>query len=158
MVSSDGKMASLEGTHTPTRGAARHRRGSAFPRRSRANKRRGTGAGQQTILAMSQRRFQLSKVRNTGPASLLTSLETPPQSSRDSCQEVSDLKATELSQSLPGNEDRMTSRCIRPLWLSAVLWLVEGLAAYALALYVGAAGSNRTSANEMDHSPPRDHG
>jgi hypothetical protein len=105
---------------------------------------------------MSQRRFQLSKVRNTGPASL--PLETPRQSPRDSRQESSDLKATEFSQSSPRNEDRITGRRIRPLWLSAVLWLVDSLAAYALALYAGTAGSNRKSANEMDHSPPGDHG
>ena len=135
MVSAGRKMASLEGTLTPTHGAARHRRRSTSPRRSRTNKRRGTGADQQTILAMSRRRFQLFKLRNTGPESSLTSLEAPSQPPCAFRHESSDLKAVEFSQSAPRNEDRMTGPRIRPLW-SAVFWLVDSLATYALALYV----------------------
>ena len=66
---------------------------------------------------------------------------------------------TESSQSSPANGTRVNGqRRTRRFWLSLVLFLVDSLAAYAIALYAGAATSNETPADQTDHQAPSDHG
>jgi hypothetical protein len=66
---------------------------------------------------------------------------------------------TESSQSSPANGTGADGhRRTRRFWLSLILFLVDSLAAYAIALYAGAAASNETTADQTDHRAPSDHG
>ena len=66
---------------------------------------------------------------------------------------------TEFSQPSAANGIRVEGRDrTRRFWLSLILFLVDSLAAYAIALYAGAAASNETPADKTDHRTPSDHG
>ena len=66
---------------------------------------------------------------------------------------------TEFSQSFAANAIRVEGRRrTRRFCLSLVLFLVDGLAAYAIALYAGAAASSESPPDQTDHRAPGDHG
>jgi hypothetical protein len=53
----------------------------------------------------------------------------------------------------PGGEKRPTTFRISSLWSSALVWLMDGFAAYALALYAAAAASQQSTGRETDAPP-----